>query len=185
MKKNQKNEPTENEIRDVPPNAGAEEKADPATPETPQDNSAAEMEELKKQLDDMNDKYVRLLAEYDNFRKRTQREKDQLWSEATAATVTKMLPILDNFERSSAFETTDTAYKKGIDLIGAAFKETLDKLEVKEIPTEGRQFDPNLHNAVAHVENDELGENTIADCFQKGYMIGDKVIRHAMVQVAN
>lgn len=151
----------------------------------PEKEEADELTKLKEELLANEEKYMRLLAEYDNFRKRTQREKDALWADATAAAVTNFLPVLDNFERSAEYETTDTAYKKGIDLIGASFKEALEKMDVKEIPAEGEKFDPNFHNAVMHTEDENVEENTVTKCFQKGYMIGERIIRHSCVQVTN
>ena len=158
------------------------------TEETVTEEEVKEPSELEKLQDDyaaLNDKYLRLMAEYDNFRKRSQREKDNIYPDAVAATVAKFLPILDNFERAHAFETTDPEYKKGVDLIHTAFSETLQKLNAESFAEVGDPFDPELHNAVMHIEDENLGENVISQVFQKGYKIGDKVIRFAMVQVAN
>lgn len=149
---------------------------------------AKELSELEKLQDDyaaLNDKYLRLMAEYDNYRKRSQKEKDMIYPEAVAATVGKFLPVLDNFDRAHDFETQDLEYKKGVDLIYTAFQETLQKLNVEAFAEIGEAFQPELHNAVMHIEDENLGENVISQVFQKGYKIGDKVVRHAMVQVAN
>lgn len=142
-------------------------------------------EALKEQLAELNDKMMRTLAEYDNYRKRSQRERMEIYPDAVAATVTKFLPVLDNFERAMQSECTDAEFKKGVEMIFASFRECLESLNVVEIEAKGLPFDPNFHNAVMHIESDELGENIVADVFQKGYRLGDRVLRHAMVQVAN
>ena len=145
----------------------------------------SELEKLQQDFAALNDRYLRLMAEYDNFRKRFQREKDNIFPDAVASTVGKFLPVLDNFERAFAYETQDLEYKKGIDLIYTAFLDTLKKLNVESFAQVGDPFQPELHNAVMHIEDENLGENVISQVFQKGYKIGDKVVRHAMVQVAN
>ncbi len=145
----------------------------------------AELEKLKKEKDELNDRYLRTLAEYDNFRKRSQREKDAVYGDATADAVTKLLPILDSFDRAANYECPDAEYKKGIDLIGNSIKEAFDQLGIKEIPAMGEQFDPNKHNAVMHIDNPAYEENIITDVYRKGYTLGDKVIRFSMVVVAN
>lgn len=145
----------------------------------------AELEKLKKEKDELNDRYLRTLAEYDNFRKRSQREKDAVYGDATADAVKKLLPILDSFDRASNYECPDAEYKKGIDLIGNSIKEAFDQLGLKEIPALGEQFDPKFHNAVMHNDDPAYGENVITDVYRKGYTLGDKVIRFSMVVVAN
>ena len=145
----------------------------------------AELEKLKKEKDELNDRYLRTLAEYDNFRKRSQREKDAVYGDATADAVKKLLPILDSFDRASNYECPDAEYKKGIDLIGNSIKEAVDQLGLKEIPALGEQFDPKFHNAVMHNDDPAYGENVITDVYRKGYTLGDKVIRFSMVVVAN
>ncbi len=145
----------------------------------------AELESLQKEKDELYDRYLRTLAEYDNFRKRSQREKDGVYNDAVADTVTKLLPILDSFDRAANYECPSAEYKKGIDLIGNSIKEAFDQLGIKEIPALGEQFDPKYHNAVMHNENPAYGENVITDVYRKGYMLGDKVIRYSMVIVAN
>lgn len=144
-----------------------------------------ELEKLKKDMAELNDRYIRTLAEYDNFRKRSQREKDAVYANATSDTVTKLLPILDSFDRAANYECPDEQYKKGIDLIGTSVKEAFDSLGIKEIPALGEQFDPKFHNAVMHIDNPAYGENVITDVYRKGYTLGDKVIRFSMVVVAN
>lgn len=145
----------------------------------------ADRETLQNKCDELGDRYLRTLAEYDNFRKRTQREKDAIYGDAIADAVTKLLPILDNFERAKEYPCADENFKKGIDMICNSIEESFASLGVTEIPAEDQPFDPNLHNAVLHVEDPALGENRIAEVFRKGYRLGDRVIRFSMVKVAN
>lgn len=145
----------------------------------------AKFDELKNEKDELYDKYLRTLAEYDNFRKRSQREKDAIYGDATVDTVKKLLPVLDNFERALNYECKDEEFKKGISLIQNTLVEVFENIGVKEIPAMDQQFDPNLHEAVMHIDNPAYEENIITDVYRKGYMLGDKVIRHTMVVVAN
>ena len=131
------------------------------------------------------DRFLRLAAEYDNYRKRTAKEKEALWAQAKADTAVAFLPVYDNLERALKQETADEAFKKGVEMTMTQLKEILAKLGIEEIPALGETFDPNLHNAVMHVEDESAGENTIVDVFQAGFKSGDKVIRFAMVKVAN
>ena len=131
------------------------------------------------------DAHLRLAAEYDNFRKRTIKEKEASYSNGKADAVAKMLPVYDNLERALNQPTEDAAYKKGVEMTMAELVKIFTGLGVEIFGNVGDEFDPNLHNAVMHTENEELGENTIAMVFQKGFKIGDKVVRFAMVQVAN
>ena len=131
------------------------------------------------------DAYLRLLAEYDNYRKRSQKEKDSLYADIKADTVTKFLPVYDNLVRALKQGTEDEAYRKGVEMIMNQFCSTLEKLGVTKTDSLGQKFDPKFHNAVMHVEDDEKGENEIVEVFQDGFMLGDKVIRFAMVKVAN
>ena len=131
------------------------------------------------------DKYLRLAAEYDNYRKRTAKEKENAWSEAKAQTVAAFLPVYDNLERALKQETADEAYKKGVEMTMAGLMKALEGLGVTQIDAAGRPFDPNVHNAVMHIEDESFGENTVAEVFQAGFMLGEKVIRFAMVKVAN
>ena len=133
----------------------------------------------------MNDKYLRLCAEYDNFRKRSQKEKDALYDDIKANTLKSFLPVYDNLVRALNQPTEDEAYKKGVEMIMAQFRATIEKLGVAEMDCLGQKFDPAFHNAVMHVEDEEKGENEIVEVFQQGFMLGDKVIRFAMVKVAN
>lgn len=144
-----------------------------------------ELELLQGDYDVLNDKYLRLMAEYDNFRKRTLKERDDIYPSATAAAVGKFLPVLDNFERAAAFEHPDDDFGKGFDMIYQNLKDILASLKVEAIGEAGEEFDPAVHNAVMHIEDESLGKNVVAQVLQKGYKIGDKVIRYAMVQTAN
>ena len=144
-----------------------------------------ENEELKKQLADLDDRYKRLDAEYYNYRTRSVKEKSEAYESAAFDAVSEILPVIDNFERALAAECADEGFKKGVELIFKQYQSILEKLGVKEIDAQGQPFDPNLHNAVSSVEDESLGENTVAAVLQKGYIKGDKVIRHAMVTVAN
>lgn len=146
---------------------------------------ASETEKLQEQIDSLNDKLLRTLAEYDNYRKRTMKEKDSIYPQAKADTVEKFLPIIDNFERAVQCECTDSEFKKGIEMIFNSFLQAMKELSVEEIGTEGEPFNPDVHNAVMHVEDEAYGENVVAQVLQKGYKIGDRVVRYAMVKVAN
>ena len=145
----------------------------------------AEKEALEKENAALNDKYLRICAEYDNFRRRSQKEKDNLYGEIRANAVQQFLPVYDNLERALKQGTEDEAYRKGVEMIMTQFNATLEKLGVKKIESLGKTFDPNLHNAVMHVDDESLGENTIVEVFQEGFTVNDKVIRFAMVKVAN
>ena len=143
------------------------------------------MEGLAKSLADEQDKYLRLAAEYDNYRKRTQKEKEASWANAKAETIKELLPVYDNLARALQQKTEDEAYAKGVEMIMTQMKNALEKLGVEAIPAAGQTFDPNLHNAVMHVDDEDLGENVVVEVFQDGFKLGDKIIRHAMVKVAN
>ena len=144
-----------------------------------------ENEEMKAELAATNDKYLRLMAEYDNFRKRSAKERLEIYPDATAKAVERFLPLADNFERATAVETSDEKYKAGILMIQNQLLEIFKALGVSVIDRVGEEFDPNLENAVMQVSDESLGENVVAAVLQKGYKLGDKVIRPAMVSVAN
>lgn len=146
---------------------------------------ASEAEKLQQQLDAVNDRLLRTMAEYDNFRRRSQREKESIYPQATAAAVAQFVPILDTFDRALQAPCTDEEFKKGVEMILTNFKEVLAKLGVEEFAAVGDVFNPEMHNAVMHVEDDSLEAGVIAEVFQKGYRIGDRIVRHAMVKVAN
>lgn len=145
-------------------------------------------EQLEEELNKQKDKYMRLCAEYDNYRKRTTAEKAAIYDDATARAITEILPLADSVTMAlSQFEGKEVPeeFKKGIELIGEQLKKSFEKLSIEVFGEIGDSFDPNLHNAISSVENDELPENSIAAVYQKGYKVKDKIIRHAMVQVAN
>ena len=146
---------------------------------------APEVNPWEEKYNAEHDLYLRLAAEFDNFRKRTIKEKEASYGNSKADTVAKLLPVYDNLERALLQETADAAYKKGVEMTMAELVKIFTGLGVEIFGEPGDGFDPELHNAVMHIENEELGENTIAAVFQKGFKIGDKVIRFAMVQVAN
>lgn len=139
----------------------------------------------EEQLNAERDRYLRLLAEYDNYRKRSTRERENIYSDALTDTVTKFLPVYDNLVRALEQSTADEAYRKGVEMIMTQFNDILTKLGVTPIDALGQKFDPALHNAVMHEEDAEKGENEIVQELQKGFKLGDKVIRFAMVKVAN
>ncbi len=146
-----------------------------------------ELASLKEELKAANDKYMRLYAEYDNFRKRSQKEKEGLYADAYIDVLAAILPVLDNLERAAAAAEgeEESPMAKGVSLTLKSFTDTLEKMGVCEIPALGEKFDPNVHNAVMHVEDDSLGESTVVEVFVKGYIKGDKVLRYSMVKVAN
>ncbi len=143
-----------------------------------------ELEELKKANEELNDKYLRIVAEYENYRKRAIKEREGIYSDAYVDVIKDVLPVLDNLERAVAFKDSGNL-ADGVTMILNMFKETFEKMGVSEIETDGKEFDPNVHNAVMHVDDESLGENTVVETFSKGYKKGDKIIRYAMVKVAN
>ena len=160
----------------------AENTAEPTT-ETVADDKIAELE---KDLAAAKEAHIRTLAEYDNYRKRTAKEKENTWVDAKAVCLAELLPMLDNFDRALGVTDSDfESYKKGVEMIYQGFCETLKKLGVEAFGEEGDEFDPNFHSAVMHVEDESLGENVLAQVFSKGYKLGEKVLRPAMVKVAN
>lgn len=125
-----------------------------------------------------------MLAEYDNFRRRSAKEREGIYSDACADTIVNILPVLDNLERATAFSDSEKV-AEGLSMILKSFTDIMAKMNVKEIESLGKKFDPNFHNAVMHIEDDKFGEEEIVEVLQKGYLLGDKVIRYAMVKVAN
>ena len=181
MSKKKQTEATEAEQK------AAEQAADAAEQQAASAETAAQPDdEWKAKFDELNDRYLRMAAEYDNFRKRSQREREQAYTDAVSRAVTALLPTYDNLERAIKAETADAEYKKGVEMTMTQLTESLKGLNVTVIEASaGTTFVPNFHNAVMHVEDESLGENVIAEVFQQGFQIGDKVIRHAMVKVAN
>lgn len=146
----------------------------------------AEVEKLTNDLAAAKDTHLRVLAEYDNFRKRSQREKEAIYGDSKANTLKLLLPVIDNFDRAAENKTDDIeVYRKGIEMTLTQFREILKSMEVEAFGEVGEEFDPNIHNAVMTVENPELPENSIAAVFEKGYKIGDRILRFATVQVTN
>jgi len=152
--------------------------------ETVEEAPAAE-DSLKAELAAWEDKYLRLAAEYDNFRKRSAKEKEAMWTNAKCDTAGAFLPVYDNLERALNQPCADEAYKKGVEMTMTQFKDILAKLGIEAIPALGETFDPNLHNAVMHVEDEGVEENTIVEVFQTGFQTTEKVVRFSMVKVAN
>ncbi|MBQ6625131.1 MAG: nucleotide exchange factor GrpE [Clostridia bacterium] len=141
---------------------------------------------IQKELEEKNDQLLRLAAEYDNFRKRSQREKESIYSDVKANVLGDLLPVIDNFERALDGSGDELeSFRKGVDMIFNQLVETMKKHGVESFGEVGDEFDPNFHSAVMHIESEDLGENVIAQVFSKGYKVGDKVIRPATVQVAN
>ena len=176
--KDQKEPQSEPLTADAPAAAEA-----PAAETAPEEDKAAALE---AELAAAKEAHIRTLAEYDNYRKRSTREKQALYGDAKADALTQLLGVLDNFERALAAPDADAeSLKKGMEMIFAGFQETLKKLGVEAFGEVGDPFDPNVHNAVMHVEDESLGENVVAAVFSKGYKLGDRILRPAMVQVAN
>jgi len=159
--------------------------AENATEDTEKKAEESETEKLKKELAEANDKYLRLMAEYDNFRKRSAKERLELTDTAKGNVINGFLPVFDNFERALGTETQDAVYKQGVEMIFNQFSDALKKLNVEVMELAGKEFDPNVATAVSTVDDPDLGENIVAQVLQNGYTIGGKVIRHAMVIVAN
>ena len=147
----------------------------------------AEIEKLTAAVAEEQEKYMRLYAEYDNFRKRSAKEREGVYADAYCDALGQILPILDTLERAAQFSTEDaeSPMAKGLELTLKSFAETMEKMGVKEIAALGEKFDPNVHNAVMHVDDESVGENIVVEVFMKGYKKGDKVLRHSMVKVAN
>lgn len=189
--------------KNIPAQEPEQETAAPVTEETedkevPAEEAAPEtftvtkeqmekMEGLAKQLAEEHDQYLRLAAEYDNYRKRTAKEKEGIYANAKIDTIKGMLPVYDNLERGLAqFDAEDDdPHKKGLEMIFNQYKEALTKLGVTPIDCVGKEFDPERHNAVMHIEDESCGENTVVEVLQQGFMLGDKVLRFAIVKVAN
>lgn len=144
--------------------------------------------ELEEALKESEDKYIRMLAEYDNYKKRTQKEKESLYKDGIADSVEKLLTVLDNLDRAAMVDVSNADAQSvvdGVNKILEQAREVFSKMGVEEIAAKGEKFDPSLHNAVMHEENEEYDENTVSEVFLKGYKMGDKIIRHSMVKVAN
>lgn len=146
---------------------------------------AEEIDKLAQEKKELQDQYLRLMAEYDNYRKRTQKERESIYPDAVANTIRDILPLVDNFQRAMETPCSDENYAKGITMIAASLEEFLKKQDVETFGKAGDPFDPNLHNAVMHIDDETLGKNVVAQVFQSGYRCKDRILRHAMVQQAN
>lgn len=167
-------------------NAEEKEIKEEATEEvTPEVTEEAPENEFEKKYNDVNEKYMRTLAEYDNYRKRTIKEKESIYPEAKAVVIEKFLPVMDNFQRAIDSAENKDGFYDGVVMLKKQMDDVLIALGVEEIKSVGEEFNPEFHNAVIHVDDDEQGENVIVEEFQKGYKIGERVIRHSMVKVAN
>ncbi len=177
----------ESEERETPPEQGAQNDAaeDAKAAEAKTEEAAPQPDDCASKLAAEHDRYLRLAAEYDNYRKRSQRERDSIFNDVRSDTVTKFLPVYDNLVRALEQSTADEAYRKGVEMIMTQFKDILSRLGVTEIESVGKTFDPALHNAVMHDTDESQGENIIVQELQKGFKMGDKVIRFAMVKVVN
>lgn len=153
--------------------------------ETEPAKEPTELEKAQQAQAQEHDQYLRLAAEYDNFRKRSQREKDAIYQNAVADTAKKFLPVYDNLQRALKNETADEAFKKGVEMTMTELTKIMEGVGIKPFGAAGEPFDPEKHNAVMHVDDENLSENTVAEVFQTGFTLGDKVIRFAMVKVAN
>ena len=175
------------EVKKEPVTEAETENTQTAQPEELMSDGAVDNHEntLEVALKESEDRYMRILAEYDNFRKRSKKEQEAVYGNAFAQGVASFLPVLDNIGRAVEQECADEQYKNGILLIDKQLKELYAKLGIVEFGEKGDAFDPEIHNAVMHVDDEELPENSIAEVFQKGYKIGDRIIRIAMVKVAN
>ncbi|HCB94405.1 nucleotide exchange factor GrpE [Ruminococcus sp. YE282] len=182
-KKNKETKEKAEETKTTEPSA--EEKAE-KTEEKKKDNKSEKTAALEEELKAQKDKYMRLAAEYDNYRKRTANEKLSIYDDATAKAVTELLPVADSVRMAlENLKDASPEIIKGVELISNQLDKSFEKLKIESYGEIGDVFDPNIHNAISKIDSDELDKNTISQVFQKGYKIGDKIVRHAMVQVAN
>ncbi len=157
----------------------------PAEQDEPQQPEESRGDGLEKQLQELDERYRRMLAEYDNFRKRSAKEREGIFADSFASTVALFLPVLDNLERAAQQPCQDAEYRKGVELMVKQFYEILEKSGVTPLGEPGEDFDPAAHNAIMHVEDEGMGENKVCEVLLRGFKRGDRVIRHAMVKVAN
>ena len=172
----------ENKVTNEAEEAACEAAEETTAPEAEAAENAQDA--LQKSYDELYDKHLRTLAEYENYKRRTQKEKDELYLNAQVDTVSHLLPVLDNLERAAATDE-ESPMAEGVRMVLKQLIETLGKLGVSEIEAEGKPFDPNLHNAVMHIDDESFDENMVVEQFAKGYILKDKVVRHSMVKVAN
>lgn len=173
---------TESVVQDTPQ---AEQEPLKQEEPTTEPEQPSELEQVKADLAAEHDRLLRLAAEFDNYRTRTTREKERIYTDAKAEVTERFLPVYDNLARALNSPTADEAYKKGVEMTMQGLLEILGKLDVAVFGEPGECFDPAIHNAVMHIDDESLGENTIAEVFQKGFRLGDRVVRFAMVKVAN
>ena len=188
MAEQEKVTPEQETAQDVKQTEPAEETTNTNANDATTQQPSSEKTELEKLQDDyaaLNDKYLRLMAEYDNFRKRSQREREAIYPDATASAVSGFLAVADNFERALAAECVDAEYKKGTELTFQSLMDAFGKLKIEKFGEAGEPFDPSRHNAVMHIEDESFDTQTVVEVFQRGYKLGDRIIRHAMVKVAN
>ena len=178
MEEKKKNEA---EVEEIKAEAEVKEEKESKKEDKKSVKAEKEIKALKNELAEANDKYLRLAAEYDNYRKRTAKEKSDAYNDAYIDAVKAILPLADSLDKAMQFTPDD----EGIKAITKQLKDIFTKIGVSEIESDGKEFDPNLHNAIMHEENEELGENVVTQTFEKGYKLGEKIIRHAMVKVAN
>ncbi len=152
---------------------------------TPEEAAARQLEQLREENKALEERHLRLMAEFGNFKNRTAKEKDNIYGDAVAGTLRELLPVLDNLQRALDSPCADEDYKKGVELIHKGLWEIMTGMGVEEIAATGVPFDPDIHNAVMHIEDDSLGKNTVAQVLQKGYRMGERILRYAMVQAAN
>ena len=180
MDEENKTEEIKNEENDK-----VEEKVEEVKEESKEKQLNEEISKLKDELEDIKDRHTRLIAEFDNLKKRSAKERETLYNSIISDIVSSLLPVIDNLEKSVEAECKDEEYKKGIELVLKQFKDVLEANGVKEIEAVGQPFDPSLHDAVSMIQDENLGEKIVASEYRKGYMIGNRVIRHSMVVVAN
>lgn len=163
----------------------SEEKLEEKVEVVENNNTEANEDKVKNEIEELNDRYKRLFAEFENYKKRTQKDKEGLKDLLVSDIMTSILPVIDNLEKAAKAQTDDKAYQEGVKMVLKQLKDVLLYNGVKEIETVGKKFDPELHEAVSHINDDKHGENVIVEEFRKGYIIGTRVIRHSMVIVAN
>ncbi|HRR76997.1 MAG TPA: nucleotide exchange factor GrpE [Ruminococcus sp.] len=184
------NDPAE-ELENETAEAAEDVSEDVETPDADEDDAVSEYNdtasqyaELEEALHEANDKYIRLFAEYDNFRKRTAKEKTGIYQDASVQCIDKLLPVIDSFERSLEADCSDENFKNGMQMIWTQMQDFLSKMNVKEVEALGAEFDPNIHNAIQQLDGTDYASNHVCQVFQKGYTVGDKLVRPAMVAVA-
>ena len=150
-----------------------------------QETDTVALEQMKKELEDTTDRLKRLMAEFENYKKRSAKERESLYNSILADVIVSILPVIDNLEKAVTTDTKDQQYKQGVELVSKQMHDVLTSLGVQKIETVGQTFDPELHEAVSHVEDENMGEQEIKEEFRTGYKIGNKVVRHSMVVVAN